>query len=205
MSLYLPSPFKKVKISIFVPVIVAAIFYSDFSVFTLEVFLAALIHEFGHLVLMKFFRVNIHSITVLPYGVVISSDSSGLPYKKEAAVAFAGIVFNVLTGVMALIIRLFTDDIYSLFFAVCSFFLAFVNLIPIQTLDGAVVLEAVASQYCDFEKKEKIMENVYYSAFVIMVFASLYMLEATDGNFSLIILLCCFFISVYARKADVNI
>lgn len=205
MTFYLPLPFKKVKISIFTPIVIAAIMYSDFSVFTLEIFLAAIIHEAGHLTAMKVFDVNIHSVTILPYGVVISSDSSTLPYKKEAVTALAGIVFNIITGVTALIVRLFTGDIYTLFFSVCSFFLAFVNLIPIQTLDGAVVLEAVVSQYCDLEKKEKIMENVYYSAFIIIVFASLYMLEATDGNFSLIILLCCFFISVYARKAQVSL
>ncbi len=204
MSFYLPLPFKKVKISIFTPIVLIAMLYLDFSVFTFEVFLAAVIHEAGHLLLMKFFKVNIHSVSILPYGVVIASDSSLLPYKKEAAVALAGIVFNILTGVAALIIRLFTHDIYTLFFAVCSFFLAFVNLIPVQTLDGARAFEAVVCQCCDLEKKEKIMENVYYSAFIIIVFASLYMLEATDGNFSLIILLCCFFISVYARKAEAN-
>lgn len=201
MSLYLPLPFKKIKISIFTPIVIAAILYSDFSFFTLEVFFAAIIHEAGHLTAMKLFGVNIHSVTVLPYGVVISSDSYLLPYKKEAVTALAGIVFNIITGITALIIRHFTGDIYTLFFAVCSFFLAFVNLIPIQTLDGARALEAVIAQYCDLEKKEKIMENVYYSAFIVIVLASLYMLEATDGNFSLIILLCCFFISVYAGKA----
>ena len=138
--LFIPVPFTKIKISIAAVLLILALFYADASVFTFEVLLSAAIHEMGHISVMKLFGVKIHSVTVLPCGAEISSDVSLLPYKKEALVALAGALANIVTGLVSYTVFLFSKDIYSLFFAVSSAFLAFVNLVPAKSLDGAVII-----------------------------------------------------------------
>ena len=109
-------------------------------------------------------------------------------------------MFNGVSGVIALAVRIFTNDIYTLFFAVCSLFLALINLVPVPTHDGARVLEALVSEHFDYDTKKSVMDTVYYSAFIFLVLLSLYVLNVTNGNFSLIIFLCVIFISIYAKK-----
>ena len=193
----------KLRISFFTVVVTAAVLYSDFSVFTIVVLVCALIHEAGHLAAMKFFGVNIYSVTVLPYGAVIHSDASLLPYKKEAAIALAGILFNIVTGVLSGAVWLFTRDIYTLFFAVCSFFLAFVNLVPVPTFDGARAIEAALSEKLNAEKTIYIMNTIHYFSFLFLVLGALYLLDITNGNFSLVMVLVYIFICVYAPKNEI--
>lgn len=176
--------------------------YSDLSVFTLELIAAAVIHESGHLIAMKLFGTDIFSVCILPCGVVISSDCTRLSYKKEALTALSGIAANLVTGGAALAVWFIFNDIYSLFFVFCSLFFVIINLIPVKTFDGARALKAILLHYFCHEKTECIMDNVYYFAFLLLVLASLYVLFVTDGNFSLVILLCVVFITVYAGEEE---
>ena len=189
----------KLRVSLFTFVFIGAVLYSDCSFFTFEVLLAAMLHEFGHLLSMKLFGVKIHSLTVLPYGAVISSDVSLLPYKKEAVVALSGVIINVTISVVSIVIWLFTRDIYTLFFCVCNGFLAIINLVPVPTFDGARAIESMLCEYFTEEKTQLYMENVYYFSFLVLVLLSLYVLNVTEGNFSLVILLAYMFICIYAN------
>ncbi len=192
----------KVRISAFSIIALAAMLYSDFSFFTLELIAAAAIHESGHLIAMRLFGADIFSVCILPCGVVISSDCTKLSYKKEALTALSGIAANLVTGGTALAAWFIFKDIYLLFFVFCSLFFAVINLIPVKTFDGARALKALLLHYFCQEKTDGIMDNVYYFAFLLLVLASLYVLVVTDGNFSLVILLCVVFISVYAGEED---
>ena len=161
MNILFPLRIGKTKISIFAILTFGAVIYSDFSVFTAEIFLAALLHELGHISSMKIFGVNIYSVYVLPCGAEINSDVSLLPYKREAVVALSGIAVNLVTGFISFAVWFFTRDIYTLFFFVCSLFLAFVNLVPVPSFDGARALEAILSEKCTEEQKNAVMENRY--------------------------------------------
>lgn len=189
----------KLRVSLFTFVFIGAVLYSDFSVFTFEVLLAAIFHELGHLFSMKLFRVKIHSLTVLPYGAVISSDVALLPYKKEAVVALSGVIINIIISAVFCAAWLFSGDIYTLFFCVCNVFLAIINLVPVPTFDGARAIEAVLCEYFAEEKTQLYMDNVYYFSFLTLVLLSLYVLNVTGGNFSLVILLTYMFICIYAN------
>lgn len=200
MNFLFPVKAGKVKISIFAIISFAAVLYSDFSFFTAEIFIAAIIHELGHICAMKLFDVKIHSVSVLAFGAEISSDAALLPYHKEALTALSGIVFNGVSGVIALAVRIFTNDIYTLFFAVCSLFLALINLVPVPGFDGARALQAILCARLGGERAVCIMDTVHYFAFLLLVLAALYVMKITEGNLSLVIFLCCVFMGVYARK-----
>lgn len=202
MRLLFPLRIGKTRVSIFAILTFFAVLYSDFSIFTAEVLLSAILHELGHIGAMKLLGVNIYSIDILPYGAEIRNDVSLLPYKKEALVALAGIAVNLVTGIAVFSVWLFTRDIYTLFFFVCSMFLAFVNAVPVPSFDGARALEAYVFAKCTDERGRTVMENVYYFSFLFLVIFSLYVLNASKGNFSVIIVLCYMFVCSYANKKD---
>ncbi|MBQ8759459.1 MAG: M50 family metallopeptidase, partial [Clostridia bacterium] len=112
----------------------------------------------------------------------------------------SGILFNLFAAVTSVTIWIFTHDIYTLFFCVCNIFLAVINLIPVPTFDGARAIETVLCEYCGEEKTRRYMDNVYYFSFLALVILSLCVLDVTDGNFSLVILLAYMFICIYAGK-----
>ena len=87
-----------------------------------------------------------------------------------------------------------------LFSCVCSLILAFVNLVPIKTLDGARALEAILLQKLSLEKAEIFIENVSSVAFAFLTFCSFVLLAITGCNFSLVVFCVYIFISVYARR-----
>lgn len=174
--------------------------YADFSVFTAMVLISALIHETGHIVFLKAFGCEIRSITLMPFGAVIDSDEKILSYKREAAVALAGAVFNICAGLSALLFFAAVKDIYSLFFAITNFTLAAVNLVPVKTLDGARALEAALYALLPYEKAQKCADTVSYFSFLFLTLGGLWLLNVTGCNFSLIIFCVCVFIGVYAKK-----
>ena len=200
MRLLFPLRIGKTRVSIFAILTLFAVLYSDFSVFTAEILLSAFLHELGHIWAIKLFGVSIYRIDILPFGAEISSNAALLPYKKEAAVALSGIAVNLIAGFAVFFVWLFTRDIYTLFFFVCSMFLAFVNAVPVPSFDGARALEAYFSAKLSDEKCFAVMENVYYFSFLFLVIFSLYVLNASKGNFSMIIVLCYMFVCSYANK-----
>ena len=197
---YLSLPHSGVRISLFAVLAFAAALAADCSVFTVLIFVAAFVHELGHLICLKTNGVNIYGITVLPFGAVIRSDAEKLTYRKEAQAAlagpFAGLCAAAVSGVLFFVFR----DPYTLFFAAANMTLSFVNLVPVRTLDGGRALEALAFSRMPFEKAESFAENVSYGAFVFLTFASLGLLAFTGCNFSLVIFCVCLFVSAYGKR-----
>lgn len=200
--LYITIPFTKIRISTSAVLVIAAMFYADFSIYTALVLISAFLHEAGHLIAMKIFGVEIYSITVLPFGAVIRSDASSLSYRREATVALSGAAVNLACAASCGISFLFINNIHIMFFGICNLFLAAVNLIPVKSLDGARALEAILYMYIPIHKVRDCMESVSYFSFVVLTVAALVLLSATGCNFSLVIMCVYLFICVYVRDGD---
>ena len=60
------------------------------------------LHEMGHLILMFIFRQRVVSVTFGAFGVRIDRQlSQNLSYKKEAIIAFGGIMINFLIAILS--------------------------------------------------------------------------------------------------------
>lgn len=198
--LYINIPFMKARISVALISIILAMLICDFSVYSFCVILSAAIHETGHIVALKMAGAKIQNITVLPFGAEIRTDADMLPYKKELLVALAGpaanIVFALVSGTLWF---LFCKPVI-MFFAVCNLILAFINLVPVRTLDGSRALGCVLLEKMPYEKADAYIESISSAAFALLTFASFVLLAVTGCNFSLIIFCVYTFISVYARR-----
>ena len=115
----------------------------DRSTLSLLPLAAALCHEIGHLVVMLMLGVTVHQIELTVFGAEIRTSHMDVSPAGAVAVYAAGAVTNLFSAAVTYI---FPVSFRSDFFAVCSMALAFVNLLPIRTLDGGCILEIIVSR-----------------------------------------------------------
>ncbi len=197
---YINVPFTKLRVSVAFVIILASMLVCDFSVYSFCVIISAALHEAGHIVALKMAGAKIQNITVVPFGAEIRTDVDMLPYKKELLVALAGPAANIILAVVLLLIYFLANSRVVMFFAACNLILAFINLVPVRTLDGSRALSAVLLEKMPYEKADAYIESISSAAFAFLTFASFVLLVVTGCNFSLVIFCVYTFISVYARR-----
>ncbi len=128
-------------------------------VLVLAVLGCVLLHELGHALMAKYFRVSVHDILLLPIGGAARLD--GLPKSplQEAMVVFAGPFVNLLLALACAPALLGNTsptylwqggyDVRSTLatLAVFNFLVFLVNLVPAFPLDGGRLLRALLSQW----------------------------------------------------------
>ena len=130
--------------------------------FCLYFLLCALVHEFGHLVVMKCCGIPIGRVAVGLSGAVIETQFPS--YKMEFICALGGPLAGV---VLSLSLMEFLPEC-----ALISFLLSAVNLLPIASLDGGRMLRAVL--YSSFtpmtaQKIVKLVSAVVCCALMVLV------------------------------------
>jgi len=131
--------------------------------FVMSIFGTVLLHELGHALAAKRFKINTKDITLLPIGGLARLESIPEKPKEELIVAFAGPAVNI---VLALITRIFitmpesevlvkqleagvnADNFFIMFFMV-NLWLALFNMIPAFPMDGGRVLRALLAMKFD--------------------------------------------------------
>ena len=110
----------------------------SFAAFTL----CALIHELGHARAAEKCGYKLNRITLMPYGAVISGDISGISYKDEIKVVFAGPMVNLALyiSIIALWWLFPLTYPYTELAAEANLALFTINLIPAFPLDGGRLL-----------------------------------------------------------------
>lgn len=125
--------------------------------------LSCVLHECGHLAAVYAFGGHITAITLGAYGMRIDkSNEVILSANREAAVAFAGPLVNLILALLG-----FAFKIRALFLANVA--IAVFNLIPIESLDGYNI---IYNSLC-FKlepKKLKAALNIISTAFLFMMF-----------------------------------
>jgi len=112
--------------------------------------LSVAVHECGHLLVMKIWRIPIEEIAIGMDGVKIRSGVMG--GGVEICCALAG----PLSG---LILAIFTMRLYPQI-AVISTMLSIVNMLPIYPLDGGRILQAILCMYVNDNSVRRIINTV---------------------------------------------
>ena len=110
--------------------------------YVLLVVLAASLHEAGHIIAAKALRVPSAGGFLLPFGLSLKYDFSGVSYQKEAAVSAAGALFNVAACAVTLVLFPHPGN-HAVFFIFSNMSLALFNLMPVSPLDGSGILRAI--------------------------------------------------------------
>ena len=151
----------------FFSVFIALALISSANKFTLLSFLAAAIHETGHLFASKLFKIRICELNFGLLGARLKTSDSLSSYNQEILLCFFGPFFNFLS---ALVVYIYSMQIGRLseateFFIASSLILGGLNLLPIRTFDGGRILEAILSSFVSIEKVYRII-NIF--SFIII-------------------------------------
>lgn len=124
--------------------------------------LGMLVHELGHLLVLRFCGVSVRGIRVDVCGAVI--ETGWMTYGKEIACAAAGPVVNILTG--AVVLRAVPE------FGLVNLVLAAFNLLPLYTMDGGRILRAFLLLRCSQERAERIVHWVVTGTCLVLMLLS---------------------------------
>ncbi len=151
---------------------------------------AALIHEAGHVLAAKLFGVPSAGGKNIFFGLSLKYDFSTVSFFKEAAVSFAGPLFNVAAFALTFIVSKHPGT-HAVFFMFSNLSLALFNLLPVSPLDGSGILKALLMNVAPPDVAERIV--AWTSAVFSLAFFAfcVYVQLRIGANLSLL------FISVY--------
>ena len=188
--------FPRIKIQVSTVVFFLLLTVLENNHLSLIPFFAALCHEFGHLLTMMLFRIPIREIEITLFGAEIRSASLINNIWGRVCIYFAGAGANIVTGISAIMI--WRDSYYALFFCTCSLSLAILNLIPIRTLDGGCILEAVYTGLFP-RYAPVILDIISCISLVFLWLVAVYLMLCFGGNISLMLFCMYMFVSLYLR------
>lgn len=117
---------------------------------TLWFLFCILIHELGHWIALRLYRVRVTGLRLCLTGAVL--ETALLSYEKEMLCALAGPVFSAALG--GLLLRRAPRV------GILSFCLAAANLLPLYPMDGGRLLAALLSRSLPSERVEHILSGV---------------------------------------------
>lgn len=191
-------PGTKVRVSVFVLPVAAALLVSPDAVCLLCAIGAALCHEAGHLFAMRLCGLHVERVSIYPFGADIRVRETLCSYTADCAVALAGPFVNLLFGgVFFLLFRAF-PTVPLLSTAASHLFLCAVNLFPVKGLDGGAALYALL-MHRGGERAERAFFCVSTAAFGVLCAFALALFRFTGYNLSLLLICAYLFLSGFCR------
>ena len=159
------------------------------------------LHEMGHLILMFIFRQRVVSVTFGAFGVRIDRQlSQSLSYKKEAIIAFGGIMINFLIAILSYLYYYFINSDFALKLMVVNIIIGIFNMIPIEVLDmGRVIKYSLMSSQKDFQA-DRILGIISAVTVNLLAVCSLLYTVAVGINPSLIAVTIYLYIITLIKK-----
>lgn len=184
----------KIRIGFFAIVLAIALIITH-SFEALACFLAAFIHELGHIIAARISDVNFREMRLTPFGASLIPSSTMGSFSDEIFICAAGPAINLLCALLVSFIPA-SCDLLDLFI-LSSLFLGILNLLPISSFDGGRILFSIIEAKSSFLFARKI---VYVSSF-ILIFSlwtlSLYLLIKTASSLSLFVFSCSLFAKLF--------
>lgn len=109
-------------------------------------FIIIIIHETGHLIFLKTFKVLVTKLTIYPFGGLIKTDKLiNFPPLKELLISIGGIINQLILYIFFFNLykyNLINTYTYNLFLSINTSLILF-NIIPIYPLDGYIILNSI--------------------------------------------------------------
>ncbi len=120
-------------------------------------FLASIIHESGHLILMSIYRVPVKNIELGAFGICIErTEVSFAGYRKEALIALGGIAFNLIACLLSWLLYAAVSKEALMLFAAVNLLVALFNSLPSFFLDMGRAVGFLLLTVFSQERTEKI-------------------------------------------------
>lgn len=164
---------------LFLCLMIFGIFYGAAKEICL-VFLVALLHECGHMLVAHFLKIKIKRVHIKAWGVCMEADSFTTP-KAECLTALAGPLVNL--ALMGLQFW-WQNEIFML----SNLFMFLINFLPVLPLDGGRIARALLIEEFGKDKAEKSMVLLTKVLTVLLFFVGAFLLWKTGMNFSVLLI-----------------
>lgn len=149
--------------------------------------LSSILHEFGHLFVMKLCNEKIEKVVFGAFGVRIEKYAfSGISYIKETAIALGGIAVNLILLFVSFLIYCVSDIETALVFGLINLLIALMNSMPVGSLDMGRAIKSLLLLKTDEEKAQKICEIISFVFFILFLAFTVLYCAFIRVNFSLI-------------------
>ena len=184
----------KIRFPLITLIFFAASFF-DVSGESLATFIAAMLHEIGHVAVMLRQGIGLRDITVTPYGLEINKKRDYKSFPEEISVTLAGSLVNLICFA-----ALYGYGGFLRLLAEASLMLGLLNLMPVLCLDGGEALFALLSLFYLPDKAERICRRVSFIALVTMWIPAVYVFMFSGCNYSLFIMCLWLFAKIFCSE-----
>lgn len=148
-----------------------------------SVLLAAALHECGHLLALRAYRVPVEGLRLSALGAVLyARGARRLSYGRELIVTLAGCGMNIFCGVLTALLALRLSWVEGFVLAGAHILLAAFNLLPIPPLDGARALYLIAAFFLGPLAGERIAAVTGLVCSLALAGAGVYVTAETGGG-----------------------
>jgi len=187
--------FKRIEINLFVIPLFMFSFSLNFINQLLISYLSASLHELSHIVCAIIFKIKLHKIYLLPFGLSAQLDCTYVREpKKEAIIAAVGPLANLIIILLYFVITTYYCDKVTLSASkinlvyTVNIVMFLVNMLPILPLDGGRILKCYLTNKWGFIKAFNFVIIVTKIFSVFITIAGLYILIITKFNISIILI-----------------
>ncbi len=145
-----------------------------------------LLHELGHLFFARVVGAKMKKIKIGTMHLSLSYDPSEISYIKEMIICLGGIIFNLISALIFVVLPLKGEG--AKFFIVCNISLAVMNLYPASVLDGGGILKCLLYIVFPHTLAEKISRGVSIFAIILLWLLCVYFQLVFVSNLSLFII-----------------
>ena len=172
------------EISFPLAAVMTAVILYDSSLSVTVCFLSVIIHESGHLAVMRLFGIRPERIRLRLFDfAIIDRSKTLLSFAQELAVISAGVTANLLTAGICLFIP--GDTASKLVSADLT--LALFNALPIGSLDGGQALSLILCRYLNIEKALLAADIISVLTLIPLTAFGFLVLMKTGYNFSVLL------------------
>lgn len=180
----------KIKFSMSFPLVavMTAVIMFDTTMSVLLCFIAAVMHELGHITVLKHYNSVPKEIRLTLFDIAITdTDKYIRGSKAEMTVVLAGVAVNFVSAAVGFAFNYFTDIELISKFSSAHLTLAVFNSLPVSNLDGGQALFLALSSFFTPCKAEKIIKVLSYIILIPVAAAGVYVLIITGYNFTLLL------------------
>lgn len=142
-------------------------------------FLAALLHELGHVLMMLLCHVRVRGIRLRLFDVLIEADDAP-SVKADVLITLGGVLVNFLFAALLCPI--------GMKYGLPHLMLGFFNLLPVMSLDGGHLLELFLDRHFSPRAAAIILRVTTFVFLLPLMTAGLYLLFNSGYNYSLLLI-----------------
>lgn len=171
------------------------------SYLSLAALTAAALHECAHVLAARALGVSLGRLRLDIFGASLSLKGDLPSYKREAAVALAGPLFNLLSAALLLLFPVSHSGFLSLFVS-ASLFLGLLNLLPIKDLDGGRVLFCLLAPLLPLNAAGRIVRLLSFCTILSLWMLSVYLLLRLGASLSLFVFSAALFCKCFLKRGE---